>query len=125
MFLKWYTFFSSINFNSMINLYKMIYAHRGRQPIEVRNVQSIERWCFTDGSWKNKDFYSGESWYSTLEGFDGLMGTRNVRASLLPLHAEMEALIWTMNCMRNLHQFQVTFATDCSQLVNMVSEPEE
>ncbi|KAG2280107.1 hypothetical protein Bca52824_051327 [Brassica carinata] len=37
----------------------------------------------------------------------------------------MEALIWAMECMRNLHQFQVTFATDCSQLVKMVSEPEE
>ena len=30
-----------------------------------------------------------------------------------------------MECMRNLRQFQVTFATDCSQLVKMVSEPEE
>jgi len=27
--------------------------------------------------------------------------------------------------MRNLRQFQVTFATDCSQLVTMVSEPKE
>ena len=27
--------------------------------------------------------------------------------------------------MRNLKQFTVTFATDCSQLVKMVSEPEE
>nr|VDC90709.1 unnamed protein product [Brassica rapa] len=27
--------------------------------------------------------------------------------------------------MRNLRQFQVTFATDCSQLVKMISEPEE
>ena len=49
----------------------------------------------------------------------------NVRASLSPLHAEMEALLWAMECMRNLRQFQVTFATDCSQLVNMVSEPDE
>ena len=27
--------------------------------------------------------------------------------------------------MNNLRQFRVTFATDCSQLVKMVSEPEE
>ena len=53
------------------------------------------------------------------------MGARNTRACLSPLHAEMEALIWAMEYMRNLHQFQVTFATDCSQLVKMVSEPEE
>jgi len=68
---------------------------------------------------------AGQGWYSTLEGFDGLMGARNVRAPLSPLHAEMEALLWAMECMRNLRQFQVTFATDCSQLVKMVSEPEE
>ena len=58
-------------------------------------------------------------------GFDGLMGARNVRAGLSPLHAEMEALLWTMECMKNLRQYQVTFATDCSQLVKMDSEPEE
>ena len=69
--------------------------------------------------------YSGQGWYSTMEGFDGLMGARNVRTSLSPLHSEVEALIWAMECMRNLRQFQVTFATDCSQLVKMISEPEE
>ena len=37
----------------------------------------------------------------------------------------MEALLWAMECMRNLRQFPVTFAMDCSQLVKMVSEPEE
>ena len=50
------------------------------------------------------------------------MRTRNVRASLSPLHAGMEALLWAMKCMRNLRQFQVTFATSWSQLVKMVSE---
>ena len=82
-------------------------------------------WCFTDGSWKDNDIFSGQGWYSTLEVFAGLMGARNVRASLSPLHAEMEALLWAMECMKNLRQFQVTFATDCSQLVKMVSTPED
>ena len=36
-----------------------------------------------------------------------------------------EALIWAMECMKNLRQFQVTFSTNCSQLVKMVSKPEE
>ncbi|XP_033141154.1 uncharacterized protein LOC117131990 [Brassica rapa] len=79
------------------------------------------RWCFTDGSWKEDSGFSGQGWFSTLEGFEGLMGARNVRASLSPLHAEMEALLWAMECMRNLRQFQVIFATNCSQLVKMVS----
>ena len=53
------------------------------------------------------------------------MGARNVRASLSPLHSEVEALLWAMECMPNLRHFRVTFATNCSQLVKMVSEPEE
>ena len=94
--------------------------------IEVTTIPFITgRWCFTDGSWKENDIFSGQGWLSTLEGFDGLLGARNVRACLTPLHAEMEALIWAMECMKNLRQFQVTFAKDCSQLVKMVSEPEE
>ena len=83
------------------------------------------RWCFPDGSWKDGDIFSGQGWFSTLEGFDGLIGVRNARACVSPLHAEMETLLWAMKCMRNLRQFQVTFATDCSQLVKMVSKPEE
>ena len=53
------------------------------------------------------------------------MGARNTRASLFPLHSELEALIWAMESMKNLRQFHVMFATDCSQLVKMVSEPAE
>ena len=94
--------------------------------MQDRIVPSIPRtWCFIDGSWKDKEQFSGQGWYSTLAAFDGLLGARNVRASLSPLHSEVEALIWAMECMKNLRQFQVTFATDCSQLVKMVSEPEE
>ena len=99
---------------------------RNVRHIEVTTLPSIlGRWCFTDGSWKEYDIFSGKDWFRTLEGFDGLLGARKVRASLSPLHAEMEALLWAIECMRNLRQFQVIFATDCSQLVKMVSEPEE
>ena len=34
-------------------------------------------------------------------------------------------MIWAMECMLNLKQFTVTFATDCSQLIKIVSEPKE
>ena len=53
------------------------------------------------------------------------MGVKNTRVCQLPLHLEIEALIWAIECMRNLRQYTVTFATDCFQLVKMVSEPEE
>ena len=85
----------------------------------------IPGWCFIDGSWKDYELFSGQGWYSTLPRFDGLLGTINVRACLSPLHSEVDALIWAMESMKNLRQFQVTFATDYFQLVKMVSEPEE
>ena len=98
---------------------------RGNQVQTTSTLATSGRWCFIDRSWKDNDLFSGQGWYSTLPGFDGLLGARNVRACLSPLHSEVEALIWAMECMKNLRQFQVTFATDCSQLVKMVSEPEE
>ena len=74
--------------------------------VEVTTLPSISgRWCFTDGSWKENDIFSGQGWLNTLEGFDGLIRARNVRASFSPRHAEMEALLWAMECMRNLRQF--------------------
>ena len=94
--------------------------------MEATNLPLIPcRWCFTDGSWKAQDLFSEQGWYSTLPGFKGLMGARNKRASLSPLHSEMEALIWEMESMRSLRQYHVTFATDCIQLVKMVSSPED
>ena len=98
---------------------------RERQAQNRPTVPTSGRWCFLDGSWKDKDFFSGHGWYSTLQGFDGLLGARNVRACISPLHSEVEALIWAMECTKNLRLFQVTFATDYSRLVKMVSEPEE
>ena len=98
---------------------------RESQVLTRHTLETTRRWCFIDGSWKEKELFSVQGWYSTLPGFDGLLGTRNVRACLSSLHSEVEALIWAMECMKNLRQFQVTFATDCSQLVKMVSEPEE
>ncbi len=104
----------------------VIRDQRVAPDVHINSIQTNSgRWCFIDGSWKDKDLFSGQGWYSTLPGFDGLLGARNVRACLSPLHSEVEALIWAMECMKNLRQFQVTFATDCSQLVKMVSEPEE
>ena len=68
---------------------------------------------------------SNDDVFSTLPGFEGLLGARNVRTCLTPLHSEMDALIWATEYMKNLRQLQVTFATDCFRLVKMVWEPEE
>lgn len=76
--------------------------------------------CFTNGSWKDK-----QGWYSNLEGCDGLLGAKYTRFSLSPLHSKIEALIWAMECKKNLCQYQVAFATEYFRLVKMVSKPKE
>ena len=66
----------------------MVHTQRAEQSFEILSLTSIPgRWCFTDSSWKDNDFFSGQGWYTTLEGFDGLMGAGNVRVSLSPFHS--------------------------------------
>ena len=52
-----------------------------------------------------------------------MMGAMAIRKILSPLLAECEALIWTIERMKTLQISEVVFATDCSQLVKMVSTP--
>ncbi|XP_023634272.1 uncharacterized protein LOC111829412 [Capsella rubella] len=51
------------------------------------------------------------------------MGAKNLRRSLSPLHAEVEALVWATRCMIDHNSRDVEFVTDCSDLVKMVSSP--
>lgn len=38
--------------------------------------QIPDKWCFVYSSWKEKDIYSDQGWFSILEGPDGLMGNK-------------------------------------------------
>jgi len=53
------------------------------------------------------------------------MGAANLRRSLSPLHAEVDALPWAMKCMIGADNQEVAFFIDCSDLVKMVSSPTE
>ncbi|KAG7599961.1 Ribonuclease H-like superfamily [Arabidopsis suecica] len=82
--------------------------------------------CFVDGSWKGSDKFSGTGWFCTSSnGEPPTMGAANLRRSLSPLHAEVEALLWAMKCMIGADNQEVAFFTDCSDLVKMVSSPTE
>ncbi|KAG7548661.1 Ribonuclease H-like superfamily [Arabidopsis suecica] len=82
--------------------------------------------CFVDGSWKESDKFSGTGWFCTSSnGEPPTMGAANLRRSLSPLHAEVEALLWAMKCMIGADNQEVAFFTDCSDLVKMVSSPTE
>lgn len=82
--------------------------------------------CFIDGVWKENDKFSGQGWLCIeVRSEDKMMGAMNLRRSLSALHAECEALIWAMECMNTLDFSDIVFATDCSQLVKMMSSPDE
>ena len=77
-------------------------------------------------SLKKEDKFTGQGWLCRSTGSaDVMMGAMNLRKSLSPLYAECEALIWAMDCMKTLQFSDVVFATDCFQLVKMVSTPED
>ena len=82
--------------------------------------------CVIDGAWKENDKFSGQGWFCRNVGSEEkMMGAMNLRKSLSALHAECEALIWAMKCMKTLDYSDVVFATDCSQLVKMAPSPDE
>lgn len=52
------------------------------KDVELSTLPQIPgQWYFTYRSWKAQDNSSGQGWYNTLEGFDGLMGANNTRES--------------------------------------------
>ncbi|VYS69823.1 unnamed protein product [Arabidopsis thaliana] len=82
--------------------------------------------CFVDGSWKDTDKFSGLGWYCTSSTEEtSTLGAANLRRSLSPLHAEVEALLWVMKCMIGADNQDVVFLTNYSDLVEMVSSPTE
>jgi len=82
------------------------------------------KWCYIDGFWIENDLFTGQGWFCRKQGAsEFMMGTMNICISLSPLHVECETLIWAMECMKTLQNSEVVFATDCSQLLKMVSTP--
>ncbi|CAA7051624.1 unnamed protein product [Microthlaspi erraticum] len=83
-------------------------------------------WCQVDGAWKETDCRAGLGWYYfNPETQSKLMGSCNLRKGISPLQTELEALIWAIQCMLRQSKLVMGFETDCSDVVKMVSKPEE
>ncbi|CAA7059232.1 unnamed protein product [Microthlaspi erraticum] len=83
-------------------------------------------WCQIDGAWKDTECRAGLGWYN----FDPascsiLVGSCNLRRGLSPLQTELESLVWAMQSMLTHNKRQMNFQTDCSELVTMVSKPQD
>ena len=50
-------------------------------------------------------------------------GLRTYNISFSSLHAEIKELLWTASCMKNRRITSVRFETDCSDLVDMTTNP--
>lgn len=52
-------------------------------------------------------------------------GLRTCSRNLSALHAEMKGLLWTASCMRDMKISSIRFETDCSDIVDMITNPED
>ncbi|CAA7043393.1 unnamed protein product [Microthlaspi erraticum] len=82
--------------------------------------------CQVDGSWKETDPQAGLGWYNfNMETGEKLLGTCNLWRGVSPLQTEVEALLWAMQCMLRHNKLVMVFETNLSDVVQMVSKPEE
>ena len=54
-----------------------------------------------------------------------VFGLRACARSLSGLHAEMKGLLWAVSSMRDKRVTLIRFETDCSDLVDMITNPED
>ena len=62
-------------------------------------IASSER-CLIDGSWTQDAFFSSYGWtWKTSGETTQLLGAKNQQRRISPLHSELDALLWAMECM--------------------------
>ncbi|KAF8115526.1 hypothetical protein N665_0026s0069 [Sinapis alba] len=76
-------------------------------------------------SWINDGAVSGLRWFYKDPIGAERFGLQGCRKSLSALHAEMEGLIWTMSCLRELHCTTVHMEMDSSDMVDMIANPSD
>ena len=85
-------------------------------------IASSERYLI-DGSWTHDVFFSGYGWtWKTSGGTTQLLGGRNQRRRISPLHSELDALLLAMECMLQLSTCQA-FGTNCKDLISIIQDP--
>ena len=81
--------------------------------------------CQIDASWISNSNVSGLWWSLKDQMGSEYFGLRACSRSLSALHAEMEGLLWATSCMRDMRITSIRFETDCSDLVDMTTNPME
>lgn len=97
----------------------------GSQLYQSDDPNNLRPICQIHALWKRRNLFSELGWCLVNTNMTPtLMSTKRQRKSLSSLHAELEALSWPMDCMVMHHALNISFQTDCSELVKMVSNTE-
>ncbi|KAG7598158.1 Ribonuclease H domain [Arabidopsis suecica] len=76
--------------------------------------------CQIDASWHSEDSLSGHGWVLVDQDRILQLGLMSSRRSLSPLHAEIDSLLWAMECLISLGITNGAFASDCSDMISIV-----
>lgn len=76
--------------------------------------------CLIDGSWSASDPWCGQGWLVRYEDRTIHLGLGGVRRCLSPLHSEIQALLWAMQCLKDLAMPHVSFFTDCKDTISIM-----
>ncbi|XP_010473993.1 PREDICTED: uncharacterized protein LOC104753436 [Camelina sativa] len=103
-----------------------IAARVGSVSTESLHIPEMIIHCQVDGSWKVMEPNSGLGWwYGDGENQTIVMGAICQRHSSSPLHSELEALLWAMECILSRGIDCRRFETDSAELLAMVQDPKE
>ncbi|KAG7543957.1 Reverse transcriptase domain [Arabidopsis thaliana x Arabidopsis arenosa] len=80
--------------------------------------------CQIDASWHSEDTLSGHGWVLVDQDHILQLGLKSSRRSLSPLHAEIDSLLWAMDCLISLGITSGAFASDCSDLISILDNQE-
>ncbi|KAG7599040.1 Reverse transcriptase domain [Arabidopsis suecica] len=76
--------------------------------------------CQIDASWHSEDSLSGHGWVLVDQDRILQLGLMSSRRSLSPLHAEIDSLLWAMECLISLGITNGAFASDCSDMISIL-----
>ena len=104
-------------------------ANEDHDDPSTTEVETVSSWilriptCQIDASWIKNDSVSGLGWSLKDQMGYVYFGLQAYIRSLSALHAEMEGLLWTTSCMRDMRITSVRFESDYSDLVDMTINP--
>jgi len=88
--------------------------------VQMTQIPEFNPICFIDGSWHEAEARSGHGWLVSCGGRLLHLGLKGSRRSL-----ELETLLWSMKCLVAIPMTSILILTDCSDLLEMTSNPEE